>query len=274
MEFFHSYFTMQPLELDWMKVSPAAEGGGIEYHLTPDLFLRIEDIVSGNNNFIISEFIMDLEAGKGKEGEVANRMADEATFAREYLANKSQARVTRSFEDPDISAFFRRDHIDILEVQFQNNQYFAGSITVFYRNQKVDDVLELGKDDFRIVTRLFDDLGVQGSVDFRKNKEEFEQKYDEALKEKVASRESEVKKSVWNRLTKKESRKQTITALATTAIGVAGWVAKRALMSMFGIWGKLAAVVVGTVGICLEAYGRNELGEIVRGLKVKAEGVF
>ena len=272
MEFIQNFFTLKPLHFHWIEVSPADERG-LDYHLSPNLCLRIEEIFSGSQEFSISEILVSLEDQVQSDNPAINRMQEEHIFMREMMPNKTQARITRHFRDPDISIFFNNKQMDYLEELFENHNFIAKRITVMLNGHRVDDIIELGPSDFKLVMEMFEELEVQGGIDYVENKKEFMDAYNDYFREKVAKHSESQREGFWAKMKRKDERKKILKTSLFITLGVACWVGKRVLLSC-GWPGKLCAIPLGAVGVVFDMHGQAEAMGLLRSVKIKPEGMY
>ena len=272
MEFNDYFFTMKPIQLPWAKVSPA-NAQGLDYHLSPNLTLRIEGIFSGDQEFFISEVLLRLENMSAEEDGVIDALMEEQIFQREIMPNKTQGRISRHFKEPDISVFFTAKQMAALEDMFNNNRFIAQTITVLLNGNKVNDIYELGPQDFRLVLDAFDDLEIDMKISHKESKEEFMEAYNENFEKKVAAKEDKERTTFWEKISRKGDRKRIIKTVLVSMAAVGCWIAKKALASQ-GWKGKLCAVPIGVLGVILDMYSQTEMLGFLRGIQIKNEGMY
>jgi hypothetical protein len=184
---------MKPLQLPWMYVSPSGSRG-LDYHLSPDLFIRMEGIIAGNMEFVVSHVVLGLE------GIEVDAIQAEHIFKSEFLPAKSKERVIKAFKDEQSSCFFQTRHMEWLQKHFDENNFISTDVTVYYKDKKIEDVASLPAKEFKLAYHALDDLGAVQIMPLKENREELTQKYEERYQEKVAELEEKTKKSLWEKV--------------------------------------------------------------------------
>lgn len=254
------YMIMEPFKLPWMYVSPL-DKSGLEYHLSPRLSIHLEGIISGDMEFVVSHQIMALG-----EKEL-NALEAEHLFMSEIFPSKSKERVAKSFKDGNVSCFFTTNHMEYLDKLFSERNFMCSRISVYYNDRKIQDVAQLPPEEFKLISSTFEELNVCWSLPHKTNKKEFEEKYDQALKESVAEEERSNKKGLWNQVKAKGMKKKLLISLGSVALSVGGFVARTKLSKQEGTIPALLAVLIGTASVLLELHGRQETQSHLRSLK-------
>lgn len=264
-----NYHIMKPLQLPWMNVTPA-DLKGLDYHITKDLHLKLNGIISGDQEFVISHVLLALE-----EVEV-NELEAEHIFTSEILPAKSQERITKSLKDQQFSCFFNQKQMDYLHKLFEEKNFMCSDVTVWYKGRKVDDIAQLPEKEHQLTLDIFEELEVIGGFDHKVNKEDFLSHYQEARKEKVAEMDETIRKSKWDRVTNKDFRKKAGKAFVSAFVGIGCMVLRTRLSMKGGIWTGALAIIAGIVGIGLEFHSREEMHHLLKILKShdKTERVF
>lgn len=264
MELNLSYGIMRPIQLPWMYVSPSGLKG-LDLHLTPDVFVRLEGIISGEQEFVIGHFI--LSAVEKME---VDELTAEHIWMSEYFPAKSKERIAKAFKDEQNSCFFTMKQMEALQELFSTRNFMAYDVTVFYKDQKIEDIASLPEKEFKSVSKAFDELDVFRKDSWKDNKVEYEAKREQVYHEKTAELEQKQKKGLWEKVRGKGFRKRVGIAFCSAIIGVAGFIAQRKLAERGGPISLIAAMVVGTIGVFAELYGRHEANETLK--KLQYEG--
>lgn len=254
------YFIMKPIQLPWMYVSPAGMRG-LDYHLSPDVYIRLEGIITGDQEFNIGHTVL------GIEGLEVNELQAESIFVNEYLPAKSKERVIRAFKDEQSSCFFTTRQMEHLQALFEQHNFMSYSVTVYYRDRKVEDIPSLPRKEYKLVSQAFDDLNVAKQMDYKENREESEQRYEESYKKTAELEEMQIKKSLWAKVRNKGIKKKISMAIGSVAIGVTAVIAQHKLTERGGAISLIAALLIGTAGVFMELYGRNEANQLMRQLQ-------
>lgn len=254
------YSIMKPLQLPWMFVSPSGFKG-LDFHLAPDLFIRMEGIISGDLEFAIGEAVFQIEKIE------VDQMAGEHLFMSEYFPGKSKERIARAFKSGESSCFFTSRQMEELQKLFNTRNFIAYDVSVYYQDRKVDDVASLPHHEFGLIAKAFENLDVRQNLSWKENKEILCEAYEENFKEKTAELEDKQKKSLWQKVKGKGLKKRIGIAFGVIFVGSGAIALQRWLaMSIGGPWGLLGAAVAGTIGMLLEVYGSSELGSIIKQL--------
>lgn len=254
------YSIMRPIQLPWMFVSPSGLSG-LDYHLSPDVFIRFEGIISNEKEFKIAHAILEIE-----KIEVSELEAEEI-FESQYLPAKSKERVSKSLKNQQTSCFFTARQMEALSQFFEARKHMVLDVSVYYKDRKVDEIATLPNDEFHLVSKAFDELDVFWKDSHRQNKEAYETMRAEVYKEKTAELEIGQKKKLWDRVKNKGVRKRIATAVATVAGGIASLIIQRALVQRGGATALAGAFIFGTIGVFVELYGRNEANDTLRMLQ-------
>lgn len=254
------YMIMRPIQLPWLFVSPL-DTRGLEYHLTPDLSICMEGIISGEQEFIISHVMMGIEGIEVNEI-VANQM-----FINEFLPGKSKERLVRAFKNDGVSCFFTIKQMEYLQKLFEERNFMSYNVTVMYKDKRVEEIEMLPPKEFKLVSDVFADLDVQFSCSYKTNKEAFEGRYNEGYEKKIASTETKNKATLWEKVKDKNVLKRIGTSVGAIALGIGGMLVRSKLASLGGVGGTIAALVLGTAGVVLELYGRSEAQDTLVKLK-------
>lgn len=256
-----NYTIMKPIQMPWLFVSPL-DNKGLEYHLTPDLSICIEGIISGEQEFVISHVVMGIEQIE------VNEIQAEQMFMTEFLPNKSKERISKAFKNEGISCFFSIKQMEYLQNLFTERNFMSYNVSVTYKDKKVEDVAMLPPKEFSLVSSAFDELDVHFNVSHKENKKEFVERYAQGYEKKVAKLEDHSRKNLWEKVKNKNMMKRIGTSLGAIVLGVGGMIARSKLSSGGGIGGMIAGLIFGTAGIVLELYGRQEAEITLRQLKV------
>jgi hypothetical protein len=254
------YMVMRPIQLPWMYATPSGLKG-LDYHLSPDLFIRMEGILTGDKEFNISHIILALE------GVEVNELQAEHIFLNEYLPAKSKERIAKAFKDEQVSCFFTVKHMEYLQKLFESQNFMSYDISVYYKDRKVEDIPTLPPKEFKLISQVFDDLDVLQKLSHKENRKEIEEKYEECYREKIAATEDQVKKNLWKQIQHTDLKKHIGKAVGSVAFGIAAVILQQMLTSRGGIISITAAFVVGTLGVFMELYGRNEAQNTLRQLQ-------
>lgn len=267
MSFSKEYMIIEPFNLPWAHVSPANEQG-LEYHLSPHLSILIDGIVSGEDKFLISHFLLQLDNIE------TNELEGEHIFRTEMLPAKSKERIKRAFDDDETTCFFSTRQMENLQKLFESKNFMSYEVKVVYGGTVVDDVVELPKSAFDLVIEAFEELHVQGTFDFKKHKEDLEEDYRKALETKVSSIEEKSQGNLWSRMKKKGLRKKLAMAMGCLTIGVAGFIGRR-MIEPGGMRNTAFSVILGVIGIAAEMYGRNMMEDVIGEVSIgRAKGAF
>lgn len=255
---------MKPIQLPWMYVSPSGLKG-LDYHLAPDLFIRLEGIISGEQEFVIGHVVL------GIEGVEVDEITAEHVFTTEYLPNKSKERITKAFKDEQNSCFFTTKQMEQLQKLFEGRNFMAYNVSVYYQDKKIDDIPTLPPAQFKLISQAFDDLDVFSKQSYKDNKQAHEETYEKCYKVKTAELEDKQKKGLWEKVKQKNLRKRIGIAFGLVASGVGAVIAQRMLVERGGAISLIAALIVGTAGVFAEMYGRNEAGNTLRQLQFEGK---
>lgn len=261
MEVISNYFIMKPFQLPWMYVSPA-DSKGLEYHLSPDLSIRLDGIISGDLELVIGHIVLAVE------GIEANELDAESIFLNEFFPAKSKERIFKSFKDGQSSCFFNSRQMEYLQKLFTEKNFMSYNVTVFYKDKKVEMIEALPPKEFKMVMEVFNELQVQGAVDFKLSREEIEERYEKSYEKKVASLEEKTKKSLWEKVRNKDIRWQLLKSIGSIAIGIGGLIARNILAQRGDVLSSIVAVILGTLGILVELYGRQEAQNTLYSLRI------
>jgi hypothetical protein len=256
-----NYMIMKPMQFPWLFVSPL-DTKGLEFHLAPDLSICIEGIISGDQDFMISHIIMGVEQIE------VNEIQAEQMFLTEFLPNKSKERISKAFKNEGISCFFSIKQMEYLQTLFTEKNFMSYSVSVTYRDKKVDDIALLPPKEFNLVSAAFDELDVHWSVSHKENKKEFVERYADGYEKKVAKLEDHSRKDLWGKIKNKNMMKRIGTSIGAIVLGIGGFIARSRLSSSGGAGGIIAGLILGTAGVILEMYGRQEAENTLRQLKV------
>jgi F0F1-type ATP synthase assembly protein I len=268
--FIQNYIIPTPFKLDWAYVSPS-DNNGFDYHLSPDLTVRIEGLFSGRVEFIVPQHILAADGIKVAAIEA------EHIWKTDYMPGKTNERIQRFFKEGNMTCFFTKAHIDWLVEAFDNNDehaYTSSNVSVLYKGRAVDDIVELPPAEFKMVMEVFDELNVQATIDFRASRETMEEDYQKAYEKKTAERERHSQQSAFDKLKNKGMRKRIAIAIGASVLGVCGHIFRRRLAGA-GPWGIAAAILVGTLGIVFDVYGKQELTSVLQSILSKSDrGMF
>lgn len=255
------YLIMRPIQLPWLFVSPL-DTKGLEYHLTPDLSICMEGIVSGEQEFIISHIMM------GVEGMEVDAIQADHIFNNEFLPAKSKERTAKAFRNEGVSCFFTIKQMDYLQKLFSERNFMSYTVTVKYKEKKVEEIEMLPPKEFKMISQVFEELDVQFTAPYKTNKGTFEERYEKGYEKKIAMHEEKVKKSLWDKVKEKSVMKRIGTSVGAIALGIGGMLARSKLSAIGGVGGTIAALALGTAGVLLELYGRAEAQDTLVKLKV------
>lgn len=266
-----NYSIKQPMQLPWMFTSPSGLKG-IEYHLSPSLSIQFDDIISGDMEFVISHVILGLEKME------VNELQAEEIFKIEYLPAKSKERVVKSLSDKEVSCFFTARQMEHLQKMFEERNFMSLNVSVLYKGKKVDHIAYLPPTEFELVYKAFEEFDVVAEHSHKKNRDKDTETYHETFKnqKKVASLEDRSPTKLWDRVKEPKVSKRIAKAVGSVAIGVISIFAQRRLANIGGFWSALSALVIGTIGVFSELYGRQEAQSTLHTLRVDKNdrGVF
>ena len=258
-----NYIIMEPLKLDWTKVSPA-HFTALDYHLTEDLFIRFEglhvltatnvkgeekkihekeDFLVGLHCLVASEH--DLQSGDTSPAELEHK------FNTEIMPLKTWERINKAFSKrgPEISCFFGEREMRYFENEFEEQFINCSSLTIHKKNGKVDDIAQLGKEDYKIVMDLFELMHVQATVDMKQSKEELEAEYKECFEKNAGMKELVEEKKIWDQFKSGPSVKNMIGSALCTVASVGAWILKRRFVRGFGWKTGLLSAISGIASI-------------------------
>lgn len=258
------YAIMKPIQLPWMFVSPSGLKG-LDFHLAPDLFIRLEGIISGEQEFIVGHFVLQVE------GFEVDELTAEQIFMNEYLPAKSKERINKAFKDGQNSCFFTMKQMEQLQVLFGAKNFMSYDVSVYYKDRKVEDVPSLPPDEFKKISKAFSELDVFGKDSWKETQQEREEKYDQVYMQKTAELEDKQKKSLWEKVKGKGMRKRAGFAFGTIVAGALAFVAQRKLADRGGILAMVGSVIVGSAAVILELYGSNEAGNVIKQLQYEGK---
>lgn len=237
----YHYSILQPFNLNWKFTAPKSFTE-LEYFLTPSLSIGIDRMSNGKNDFAVGAY---LTGGMNR-----------TLFTNEHLVKRSDERTKNAFDKEDVSVYFTPAEAKDIEALFTEERFIARQIKI-YKNGNPRDLFALDEDDFSKVMEAFVELGIQQSIDFKTEKESFEDlrgdMYQEAYKKARESFSNQMKKR--ERVTKKELYKQVGIGSGCVIVGGLLKNANRVLRTK-GFFGfvagavcNLASVVVGMIGM-------------------------
>lgn len=279
MDIIRNYVIMQPFNLPWRFVSPASFRG-LDYHLSPDLTIRLEGLYSSTVQVDASQRIVgdpeDMELLVGVEVFTsysenhfnATGINAERIFNNEILTQKSSDRIKKAFADKtdQLTCFFTETQMNHFHELFESSFYLCSTVTVLYQGKPIDDIVKLPQKEYKLALDAFAELNVQATIDYKKSREELEEAYAEALDKKVASEEAKHQQGIVDNLKNKGFRKGMLKACASLAVGTISWIAKRKLVNSGGWLGTAAAIVISVVGLGFDIYGRQQAHAVLRGI--------
>lgn len=279
MDIIRNYVIMQPFNLPWRYVSPSSFRG-LDYHLTPDLTIRLEGLYSSTVQVDASQRVVgepeDMELLVGIEVFTsysenhfnATGINAERIFKNEILSLKSEERIRKAFADKtdQLTCFFTESQMNHFHELFESSFYLCSNVTVLFRGKPIDDIVKLPQKEYKLALEAFAELNVQATIDYKKSREELEEAYSEALEKKVASEEAKQQQSIIDKLKNKGFRKGMFKACASLLVGTISWVVKRKLANCPGWIGPAAAVIVSVVGLGFDVYGRQQAHTILKGI--------
>lgn len=258
------YSIMKPIQLPWMYVSPSGLRG-LDFHLSPDLFVRLEGIITGDKEFVTGHIVL------GIEGVEVDEIQAEHIFMNEYFPNKSKERIARAFKSEQNSCFFTTKQMEHLQKLFETNNFMACNVSVYYKDHKVEDVPSLPPAQFKLVSQAFDNLDVFQKMSHKENKQVLNEKFDANYQAKTAELEDKTKKNLWEKVKHKNLRKRIGMAAGSVAVGITALIAQRKLVERGGAISLIAALIIGTVGVFVELYGRNEVSSTLKQLQFEGK---
>ncbi|PGQ88243.1 hypothetical protein [Priestia megaterium] len=279
MNIIQNYIIMHPFQLPWRFVSPA-HFKGLDYHLSPDLTIRLEGLYSSTvrvneKNQIVSdpedmELLVGVEifTSYSEDHFNATGLNAERIFNNEIMSAKSKERINKAFADKNdqLTCFFTESQMNHFQELFESTFYFCSSVTVLYNGKEINDIAELPQKEYKLALAAFAELQVQATIDYKKSKEELEGAYSEYLEKKVAKEDVKQQQSILDRLKNKGVKKGILKAFGALAVGSISWLVKRKLIDSGGWVGSVAAVLIGVAGVGFELYGRQQTQTILRGL--------
>lgn len=272
MDFAKSLMIMKPFQLPWKFVSPA-NYRGLDYHLSPDLTIRLERIV--NNTVRVDENGLPLRAAEDAEllvgqeiflsyedghfGDLSS-LGAERIFKNEILSLKNQERIDKCFskQSDNISCFLTESQMAHFHQLFESYIFVCHEVSVRYKGSLIDDIAELPPKEFKLAADAFAELNVvQATVDYSESKQELNDAYHEYLEKKVASRELDDQDSLWDRMKKPGRKKAAAKTIGSLIAGAACWGIKRKLLASKSWIGIVAGTVLSVVGVVCELYGKQ-----------------
>lgn len=237
----YHYSILEPFKFNWKYAAPKSFTE-MEYFITPTLSIGVDRMSNGKNDFAIGAYLTESK--------------NTTLFANEYLVKRSQERVKLAFDKEEISVFFTPKEAEEMDLLFEEERFIARQVKVYSNNIAVD-VFSLSETDFSLVMEVFSELGVQQSINFKTEKESFEDlrkdMYEQAFhKAKEAFTKTRSKREF---VTKKKLYTQAAVGasllLSSATLGVIS--KKLVTKGFFGIIGsgvaKLASVVCGIAGL-------------------------
>jgi hypothetical protein len=254
-----NHVIMESIQLPWIHVSPI-DAKGLEYHLTPDLSIHLNGILSGDLDFLISHIILDIE------GLQINELQAEPIFLNEFLPAKSKERVAKSLKDSETSCFFTTKQMEYLHKLFEERNFMSCDVSVYYQGRRIDDIAELPSKEFKLAIDAFEELNVMAVLNYKKQKGKLKDAYAANFRKKVAAQEDRTTKTLWDRVKHKNMRKKIGLAFGAMISGAFGMIVKSNLATKKGIGFSAVGLVLGTLGIVIEMYGKNQAQQIVQQL--------
>jgi F0F1-type ATP synthase assembly protein I len=266
MSFNKNYIIPTPFNLVWSQVS-GTESYGLEYHLTADLSIRMEELFSGNDEFPLGQYVINDDL---RGTEKVNQIQIDNLWRTEFMPAKTSERIQRFFREGNITCFFSERHMKRLEEKWTNGGYTSGKVSVIFQGKIVNEIIELPPKEFKLIMDAFDELNVQATIDYRNSKQEMEEDYREAYEKKIAKREKYAQKNMFDKLREKHVQKKAAFSIGAIVLGISGYIAKR-FLSTKGPWGIAASIVLGTIGVICEVYGQTELNNVTNSLLSKVD---
>lgn len=260
MELKFDFHIIKPIQLPWEMVSPT-ELGGLEYHLSPELSMQMNGIVTGDQVFHVGEQLIYM----GQQ-EVTGFQIEEV-FLNEIMPNKSQERIKKSFREGRSTCFFTSRQMDYFQQLFTERNFMSNDVSVYYKGHRVDDIIQLPSKEYKMIIAAFEELDVKWCLGER-SREETNEKFEESIKENAGKLGDNSKQNAKEKLKDKRFLKRLAIGIGAIMIGIGALIGRKKLSDGKGTGVAIAAVLVGTVGVIMEAFGRQELQNCMRNFRM------
>lgn len=260
MELKFNFHIIKPIQLPWEFVSPI-ETGGLEYHLSPELSITFDGLVTGDQAFHCGHQLIaqDMEV---------NEFDAEEIFQNEILPNKSFERIKRCFKEGRNTCFFTSRQMAQLNELFEKRNFMSYEVGVYYRGKKVEDIVHLPAKEYKLIMGVFDELEVKMSIDGKLSQEEMNEVYEKSIKENAGRLGDQLKQDVKEKLKDKRFLKRLAVGFGSVIVGIGALIGRKKLSEGDGVGVAVAAVLVGAVGIVIEIFGRQELRACMRNIRM------
>jgi hypothetical protein len=256
MEIKFDFYIIKPIQLPWEFVSPT-ELGGLEYHLSPELSVQINGMVTGDTTFHVGEQMIFMD-----QQEVTGFQIEEV-FLNEIMPNKSQERIIKAFREGRSSCFFTSRQMAFFQQLFTERNFMSNEVSVYYKGIKVKDVTQLPIKEYKMIIAAFEELDVKWCLD-EISKEQVNEKVEQSIKDNAGRLGDSVRQNTKEKLKNKQFLKRLAVGMGAVVVGIGGLIGRKKLSEGKGAWTVVAAVLVGVTGVIMELFGRQELQSCMR----------